>query len=648
MKKTLGLVFIFIILSLALIFLQTTPSNAEVLGEWPMFRKDPFHSGFSSEETSLDPPLELKWTFPAGGGPSSPAVAEGMVYVEFGGVLFARDAKTGNLIWSQNTPAYDHSSVAVAYGMVFDGSGKYPECQNCGIVAYDVLTGIEEWRMNLPIGAHSPNVDDGVLYFGSDDRYVRAVNAYNGQLLWTSPRLNDGVVAVPAVASGRVFVGTWNGLLYALNSVDGQILWQAYTGGVTFSSPSVINNTVYVGSGTENVYAFDALSGAEKWKYTGGKDSVWGSPAIAYGNLYIQDLAGYIHAIDANNGNLVWLYHTGAQPSSSYSSPAVANGIVYVGSQDKSIYAFDAFTGNVLWKYDTDGIVNSSPAIADGMLYVSSNDGYIYAFGNVEPTPPPTPTPVPTIGPFELPFNYEGRPAIAPLIFKSAFWERLTAAFDHVLRGGMFRPFTGNTYAPSECPRGIYGITCYDSHNGTDFSRWGSQDVYSVSNGTIAYASEHTSSSCTPNRGGYGCVIIAEYSNNTFGLFAHLDKILVNENDPVNVSSLIGEMGNTGCPSCGEHLHFGVLTPKGISSTLARRGMSRRDWQELIYAIKPFASPKYRPTCSYIAPNGLSFNFQDPSGWSGDDMDPWNKARSDNGCGINSPYLWKFDVGTSP
>ncbi|MEK7112013.1 MAG: hypothetical protein AAB875_01685, partial [Patescibacteria group bacterium] len=96
------------------------------------------------------------------------------------------------------------------------------------------------------------------------------------------------------------------------------------------------------------------------------------------------------------------------------------------------------------------------------------------------------------------------------------------------------------------------------------------------------------------------------------------------------------------------HLHFGVLKPIGISSTRARIGMSRRDWQELIYAIKPYASPKYRPTCSYIAPNGLSFNFQDPSGWSGDDIDPWNRARSDNGCGINSPYLWKFDVGTSP
>jgi outer membrane protein assembly factor BamB len=349
-----------------------------------MFRKDPVHSGYSSEETSLKPPLQLLWkSSGAPGAPNSAVASDGKVFVEFAGVLFAHDAKTGVPLWLKPTPVSDHASVVVGYGMVFDGSGQHPSCTNCGIVAHDIETGEEKWRLNVPPkGVRGPSLDNGVLYFGSEDHYVRAANAYTGKLLWTSPPLNNGVVAVPAVADGRVFVGTWGGLLYALNSTNGQILWQSYTGGVTFSSPSVVNNTVYVGSGTENVYAFDAPTGTLKWTYTGGKDSVWGSPAIAYGNLYVQDLSGHVHALDINNGNLLWLYRTLATGNTSISSPAVANGVVYIGSQDKNIYALDAYTGDVLWKYQTGGAVHSSPAISNGMLYVSSNDGYIYAFGN--------------------------------------------------------------------------------------------------------------------------------------------------------------------------------------------------------------------------------------------------------------------------
>lgn len=646
--RTLLKKLLFLTLLLVSFFLLSNRAvQASLFGDWPMFRKDQSHTGFNSEEILLKPPLQVKWSLGSPGGPNSPAVSNGIVYIEFAGVLFARDAITGTLLWLINTPASDHSSVAVAYGMVFDGSGKYPECTNCGVVAYDAKTGIEKWRINLPMGARGPNVDNDVIYFGSDDHYVRAANAFTGEPLWTSPKLNDGIVAVPAVADGKVFVGTWGGLLYALNSTNGQILWQSYTGGVTFSSPSVVNNTVYVGSGTENVYAFDAPTGTLKWTYTGGKDSVWGSPAIAYGKLYIQDLVGHIHALDSNNGNLIWEYQTGAQPSSSYSSPAVANGVVYIGSQDKNIYAFDAYTGKVLWKYETGGAVNSSPAVSNGILYVGSNDGYIYAFGNeAEPTPTPTPTPtsIPLMGSFELPYSYPGRLLNNPAQFKSAFWDKMRALFDHAYQTEIFRPFTGDSYSSCTNP-----ISCYDSHNGIDFSGTGNQDVYSVSIGNVVYTSPHTNEECTPEPGGFGCVVIAKQTSGVYGLYAHLDKINVNTGDRLSASIKIGEMGATGCLGCGEHLHFGVLKPiKNVASLLLINFMRKSDWQGLLYNIRPSAAPPYPPACTYSAPNGIQFSFQDPSGWRGSDKDPWSIPRKKGGCGINSPYLWKFDVGISP
>jgi outer membrane protein assembly factor BamB len=64
-----------------------------------------------------------------------------------------------------------------------------------------------------------------------------------------------------------------------------------------------------------------------------------------------------------------------------YSSPAVANGVVYVGSEDNNVYALNAKTGAKLWSYSTGSFVESSPAVANGVVYVGSDDGKVYAFG---------------------------------------------------------------------------------------------------------------------------------------------------------------------------------------------------------------------------------------------------------------------------
>ena len=49
-----------------------------------------------------------------------------------------------------------------------------------------------------------------------------------------------------------------------------------------------------------------------------------------------------------------------------YSSPVVANGIVYVGSEDKNLYAIDAVTGKEKWRFATGDHIYSSPSVANG------------------------------------------------------------------------------------------------------------------------------------------------------------------------------------------------------------------------------------------------------------------------------------------
>ncbi len=71
-----------------------------------------------------------------------------------------------------------------------------------------------------------------------------------------------------------------------------------------------------------------------------------------------------------------WAYATGG---SVYSSPAVAGGTVYVGSNDGKTYALNAATGKPDWTRATGSDISFSPAVAGQVVYVGSNDGQVYA-----------------------------------------------------------------------------------------------------------------------------------------------------------------------------------------------------------------------------------------------------------------------------
>jgi outer membrane protein assembly factor BamB len=113
------------------------------------------------------------------------------------------------------------------------------------------------------------------------------------------------------------------------------------------------------------------------------------SPAVAYGLVYIPaDKNAY--ALNATDGSVEWSFPVNGEGS--ISSPAVADGKVFFGLDNGFIYALDAHTGSLIWDCKTGGAVQSSPAISNGLLFVGSDDGYLYAIGrqsNVASDNPP-------------------------------------------------------------------------------------------------------------------------------------------------------------------------------------------------------------------------------------------------------------------
>jgi hypothetical protein len=119
----------------------------------------------------------------------------------------------------------------------------------------------------------SPAVVDGVVYAGSLDFNVYALNASTGARLWQFTA-GDGVDSSPAVANGVVYVGSLDNNIYALNASTGAVLWQFFTGYAIYTAPTVADGVVYIGSESNVVYALNASTGAELWEFNTGFSEV--------------------------------------------------------------------------------------------------------------------------------------------------------------------------------------------------------------------------------------------------------------------------------------------------------------------------------------------------------------------------------------
>jgi outer membrane protein assembly factor BamB len=223
----------------------------------------------------------------------------------------------------------------------------------------------------------SPAVASGVVYVGSDDGGLYAVDAATGAIEWKTST-GGAISSSPAVANGTVYVGSDDGRLYTVDAATGAIEWERITGGAIDSTPAIVNGTVYVGSADGRLYALDPVTGAAKWeRITSGQ--IESSPAVANGLVYFVSDEGKLYALDATTGAATWITSIAGL---FYCTPAVANGVVYLGSPaDGTLYALDAVTGVIKWTKTTNGAVFSSPAVANGVVYVGSDDASVYAFG---------------------------------------------------------------------------------------------------------------------------------------------------------------------------------------------------------------------------------------------------------------------------
>jgi outer membrane protein assembly factor BamB len=195
-----------------------------------------------------------------------------------------------------------------------------------------------------------------------------AVNKNTGKVVWQDNSPGEGILH-----------GQWSSP--ALGLVDG------------------VRQAIFPG-GDGWIYGFNAITGEKLWRFDlNPKDARWpktknygvSTPVFNGGKVYMscgQDPdsgngIGHMYCIDpSKRGDItesgrIWQYD---KISRSISTAAISDGLVYISDLRGVLHCLDAATGKPFWTFDIQSPVWGSPLAADGKIYLGDADGDVAVF----------------------------------------------------------------------------------------------------------------------------------------------------------------------------------------------------------------------------------------------------------------------------
>lgn len=312
----------------------------------------------SFDETSS---LDTQWDRNVGDGlgharyPIAPSREGDTVFAaDVEGVVMAMDANNGDVEWEIDLETTISSALNAIAGQVYLATG------NGEVIALDQRDGSESWRSRVSSevlaapqanqqllivqsvdgrvtaldrasgeerwvytssqpsltlrGTGTPMVIDPVSFVGLANGRLATLDNRSGQPLWdmqiATPQGRSEVERLvdlsgqPIISpDGRLFVTSYNGRVVALEATQGDLLWEADLS--SRHTPILVGDLLFVVTDDSQVVALDANSGREVWRNDDLQDRWLTAPAFADGRLVFGDFEGYLHLIDAREGDIV-------------------------------------------------------------------------------------------------------------------------------------------------------------------------------------------------------------------------------------------------------------------------------------------------------------------------------------------------------
>ena len=270
-------------------------------------------------------------------------------------------------LWTLETADEIRGSALYNRGIVYFGSYDHH------LYAVNAETGKIVWKYQTDGGIVSrPAITEDSVFIGSEDSRLHVLSSRSGSLLWTY-YTKGPIRSSPFVAHGHVFIGSDDMSLHAVNINGGRGIWQIDTIGEIRSTPFVTQEEIYAGNESGEFYCTD-FRGGIKWRYK-AKRAITSSAVVGDGMVFFCSLDSYIYCLDAKSGYFIWRFK---MDKGSISSPSIAENLLYTGAIDGNIYCVNTNNAKEVWRFETENQVTGSPIVREDELYCGSVDGNLY------------------------------------------------------------------------------------------------------------------------------------------------------------------------------------------------------------------------------------------------------------------------------
>jgi outer membrane protein assembly factor BamB len=348
------------------------------------------------------------WRYALGAGTwAPPVVDDDVIYVGGGdGRFHAVRATDGTGIWTWPGAVPVDGRAALDAGAVYFLDTRF------NLVALDRRTGTLRWRVPLHNEFHAgrsapdnptfnhraatPLLHDGVLYIGSSDGGVYAIDPANGAPLW---RHDAGAPVYSGIGlrdADTLMFGTMDGSVVLLDRRTRTETLRVKTGGGVVTTPVVAGDRVIAGSRDYQLYAFNLADGSVAWKFSYWFSWIESTPALRDGLLYVggSDYAR-ITAIDPATGRARWgtIVH-----GMDWGTPLVTGRFVFTGTVNQNVpgtlidhvaglVKLDRATGAIVWRLVLPKAAEGkfagyagSLALAGDKVIAAGFDGWLVAY----------------------------------------------------------------------------------------------------------------------------------------------------------------------------------------------------------------------------------------------------------------------------
>jgi outer membrane protein assembly factor BamB len=282
-----------------------------------------------------------------------------------------------SVVWEVKTAAGFSAPPAIAGGVVYAGS------DDGGLYAIDLSSGAVRWRYDAKeeLGT-TPVVVDGTVFVASLQDTVFAVDAKTGAWKWhhrREPRTGFTIrgAANVAFSNGRVYAAYSDGFVACLDSATGASHWERMVAPrgdqLDVDGLALWNGQLFVAAYSGAVLALDPETGATRWSFEAkGASRV----IVAPGGLVIAVTTQAIHALSATDGTAIWTTPLQGTPTG---MPVVAGKWIAVPTGEGGLRWLEAASGRVLRVFDPGSGVSGTPGVMSGRVYVLSNRGVLFA-----------------------------------------------------------------------------------------------------------------------------------------------------------------------------------------------------------------------------------------------------------------------------